>query len=228
MNTEMTAFSYHTYLLLLFLPQIRSSLPNSLEIREVTNGVEGVFVQRRLVKRTRFGPFEAKRVPHLQKEGAFPLKVRQMNPDPVSLYSRHVRVLQCTSSLNRLFSIHLQQVFQKNGMVVCFDSSSEEDCNWMMLVRPATDHKHQNLTAYQQDDEVYFNTSQVTAAIPNQSILSYPSRRDWLSCLCPLFVSQDVLPGTELRVWYGAFYAKKMEKPVLKPPLQPPPPQTGT
>uniref|UniRef100_A0A3Q1H8Z8 PR/SET domain 15 n=1 Tax=Anabas testudineus TaxID=64144 RepID=A0A3Q1H8Z8_ANATE len=131
------------------LSRARSSLPNSLEIREVTNGVEGVFVQRRLVKRTRFGPFEAKRVPHLQKEGAFPLKV-----------------------------------FQKNGMVVCFDSSSEEDCNWMMLVRPATDHKHQNLTAYQQDDEVYFNTS------------------------------QDVLPGTELRVWYGAFYAKKMEKPL--------------
>lgn len=45
-----------------------------------------------------------------------------------------------------------------------FDCSSEEDCNWMMLVRPATDHRHQNLTAYQQDDDVYFNTSQVYAA----------------------------------------------------------------
>lgn len=53
------------------------------------------------------------------------------------------------------------QIFQRNGAVVCFDSSSEEDCNWMMLVRPATDHTHQNLTAYQQDDGVYFNTSQV-------------------------------------------------------------------
>lgn len=31
-----------------------------------------------------------------------------------------------------------------------------------------------------------------------------------------------MLPGAELRVWYGAFYAKKMEKPVLKPPLPPP------
>lgn len=31
----------------------------------------------------------------------------------------------------------------------------------MMLVRPATDHKNQNLTAYQQDDDIYFNTSQV-------------------------------------------------------------------
>ncbi|KAA8586458.1 hypothetical protein FQN60_000294 [Etheostoma spectabile] len=123
--------------------------------RQVADGHEGVFVLHRLVKRTRFGPFEAKRVPHLEKEGAFPLKI-----------------------------------FQKDAVVVCFDSSSEEDCNWMMLVRPATDHTHQNLAAYQQDEDVYFNTS------------------------------QDVLPGTELRVWYGAFYAKKMEKPMLKPPLQ--------
>ncbi|KAK9536124.1 hypothetical protein VZT92_005934 [Zoarces viviparus] len=141
------------------LSRARSSLPNSLEIRQGADGQEGVFVIRRLVKRTRFGPFEAKRVPHLEKEGAFPLKI-----------------------------------FQNNGVVVCFDSSSEEDCNWMMLVRTAADHTHQNLSVYQQDDDVYFNTS------------------------------QDVFPGTELRVWYGAFYAKKMEKPMLKPPLQPAPP----
>ncbi|XP_054610741.1 PR domain zinc finger protein 15 isoform X2 [Dunckerocampus dactyliophorus] len=138
------------------LSRARSSLPSSLEIRPVADRGEGVFVQRQLVKRTRFGPFEAKRVPVLEKDVAFPLKI-----------------------------------FQKDGVVVCFDSSSEDDCNWMMLVRPATDHQHQNLTAYQQDDEVFFNTS------------------------------QDVLPGTELRVWYGAFYAKKMEKPVLRSPVQP-------
>ena len=53
----------------------RSSLPNSLEIRQVADGKEGVFVLRRLVRRTRFGPFEAKRVPHLENEGVFPLKV---------------------------------------------------------------------------------------------------------------------------------------------------------
>ncbi|XP_062342029.1 PR domain zinc finger protein 15 [Osmerus eperlanus] len=137
----------------------RSSLPDSLEIRPMPDGKDGVFVQRRLVKRTRFGPFEAKRVFHLEKEGPFPLKI-----------------------------------FQKDGQVVCFDSTNEDDCNWMMLVRPATDHTHQNLTAYQQDDGIYFNTS------------------------------QDVLPGTELRVWYRAFYAKKMEKPMLKLPVPPPPP----
>ncbi|XP_061154614.1 PR domain zinc finger protein 15 isoform X2 [Syngnathus typhle] len=138
------------------LSRARSSIPNSLEIRPLAEGGEGVFVQRRLVKRTRFGPFEAKRVSFLDNEGVFPLKV-----------------------------------FQKDGIVVCFDCSSEDDCNWMMLVRPATDHQHQNLTVYQQDDDVFFNTS------------------------------QDVLPGAELRVWYGAFYAKKMEKPMLKLPLQP-------
>ncbi|KAI4880437.1 hypothetical protein NFI96_018419 [Prochilodus magdalenae] len=140
------------------LSRARSSLPSSLEIRQAEGGTEGVFVLQRLVKRTRFGPFEAKRVPNLNTEGPFPLKI-----------------------------------FQKDGSLVCFDTSNEDDCNWMMLVRPASDHKHQNLTAYQQDDELYFNTS------------------------------QDVLPGSELRVWYGAFYAKKMEKPVLKPPVLPPP-----
>ncbi|XP_059913264.1 PR domain zinc finger protein 15 isoform X1 [Gadus macrocephalus] len=140
------------------LSRARSSLPSSLEIREVSVGVEGVFVLRQLVKRTRFGPFEAKRVPNLERDGPFPLKI-----------------------------------FQRDGAVVCLDSSSEEDCNWMMLVRPAGDHAHQNLSAYQQDDDVYFNTS------------------------------QDVLPGTELRVWYGAFYAKKLDKPTLRPPMLPTP-----
>lgn len=62
------------------------------------------------------------------------------------------------------------QIFQKNGVVVCFDSSSEEDCNWMMLVRPADDHTHQNLTAYQQDDDIYFNTSQVLSFTVNLSL----------------------------------------------------------
>lgn len=119
-----------------------------------------------------------------------------------------------------------EQIFQRDGLVVCFDSSSEEDCNWMMLVRPATDHKHQNLTAYQQDDDVYFNTSQVPASTLNLSsqLIFY---QETGVVFMFISVSQDVLPGMELRVWYGAFYAKKMEKPMLKPPLQPPPPPLG-
>lgn len=40
------------------------------------------------------------------------------------------------------------------------------------------------------------------------------------------FNFQDVLPGAELRVWYGAFYAKKMDRPLLRPLVLPPPPGT--
>ncbi|XP_068930974.1 PR domain zinc finger protein 15 isoform X4 [Petaurus breviceps papuanus] len=78
------------------------------------------------------------------------------------------------------------KVFQKDGHSICFDTSNEDDCNWMMMVRPAVEYEHQNLTAFQHDNDIYFTTS------------------------------RDIPPGTELRVWYAAFYAKKMEKPVLK------------
>ncbi|EDM10977.1 PR domain containing 15 (predicted) [Rattus norvegicus] len=78
------------------------------------------------------------------------------------------------------------KVFQKDGHPVCFDTSNEDDCNWMMLVRPALEPGHQNLTAYQHGSDVYFTTS------------------------------KDIPAGTELRVWYAAFYAKKMDKPMLK------------
>lgn len=62
-------------LFLPFEPFSRSSLPDSLEIKSVPDGTEGVFVLRKLVKRTRFGPFEAKRVQHMDKQGLFPLRV---------------------------------------------------------------------------------------------------------------------------------------------------------
>ncbi|NXJ76392.1 PRD15 protein, partial [Trogon melanurus] len=83
-------------------------------------------------------------------------------------------------------SVFPLKVFQKDGPLVYFDTSNEDDCNWMMMVRPATEFEHQNLTAFQHDNDIYFTTS------------------------------RDIPPGTELRVWYAAFYAKKMEKPVLK------------
>uniref|UniRef100_A0A8C3EAZ0 PR/SET domain 15 n=1 Tax=Corvus moneduloides TaxID=1196302 RepID=A0A8C3EAZ0_CORMO len=83
-------------------------------------------------------------------------------------------------------SVFPLKVFQKEGPLVYFDTTNEDDCNWMMMVRPATEYEHQNLTAFQHDNDIYFTTS------------------------------QDIPPGTELRVWYAAFYAKKMEKPVLK------------
>lgn len=77
-------------------------------------------------------------------------------------------------------------MFQKDGHPVCFDTSNEDDCNWMMLVRPAAEPGHQNLTAFQHGSDVYFTTS------------------------------RDIPPGTELRVWYAAFYAKRMDKPMLR------------
>ncbi|XP_053561877.1 PR domain zinc finger protein 15 [Bombina bombina] len=83
----------------------------------------------------------------------------------------------------------LLKVFHKDGVVMFFDTSNEEECNWMMLVRPAKDYSHQNLTALQYGNDIYFTTS------------------------------RDIEPGTELRVWYAAFYARKMETPLLKPPL---------
>lgn len=83
-------------------------------------------------------------------------------------------------------SAFLLKVFQKDGPPVYFDTSNEDDCNWMMMVRPATQYEHQNLTAFQHDNDIYFTTS------------------------------RDIPSGTELRVWYAAFYAKKMEKPILK------------
>eukprot|EP00069_Balaena_mysticetus_P021578 bmy_13630T0 len=55
-----------------------------------------------------------------------------------------------------------------------------------MLVRPAAEPGHQNLTAFQHGSDVYFTTS------------------------------RDIPPGTELRVWYAAFYAKRMDKPMLR------------
>ena len=77
------------------------------------------------------------------------------------------------------------QIFQRDGAVVCLDSSSEEECNWMMLVRPAGDHAHQNLSAYQQDDDVYFNTSQVASPSSQgpQVRCGLPAHTGWIFIL---------------------------------------------
>ena len=108
-------------------------------------------------------------------------QARALGPPP------HPELLTCRLVGNQtLLGGYPPQVFQKDGHPVCFDTSNEDDCNWMMLVRPAAEPAHQNLTAYQHGSDVYFTTS------------------------------RDIPPGTELRVWYAAFYAKKMDKPMLK------------
>uniref|UniRef100_H3B928 PR/SET domain 15 n=1 Tax=Latimeria chalumnae TaxID=7897 RepID=H3B928_LATCH len=57
------------------LSRARSSLPPNLEIKPLEGGKEGIFALTQLVRRTQFGPFEAKRVATLEKEMTFPLKV---------------------------------------------------------------------------------------------------------------------------------------------------------
>nr|XP_014342016.1 PREDICTED: PR domain zinc finger protein 15 [Latimeria chalumnae] len=58
------------------LSRARSSLPPNLEIKPLEGGKEGIFALTQLVRRTQFGPFEAKRVATLEKEMTFPLKVQ--------------------------------------------------------------------------------------------------------------------------------------------------------
>lgn len=38
------------------------------------------------------------------------------------------------------------------------DLSDEDNCNWMMFVRPAQNHLEQNLVAYQYGSEIFYTT----------------------------------------------------------------------
>lgn len=39
-----------------------------------------------------------------------------------------------------------------------FDLTNEEQCNWMMFVRPAQNHLEQNLVAYQYGSEIFYTS----------------------------------------------------------------------
>ncbi|XP_064626585.1 PR domain zinc finger protein 15-like [Lineus longissimus] len=65
------------------------------------------------------------------------------------------------------------------------DLSSEDECNWMMFIRPAKKKEEQNMIAYQHDGKIFFSTTQV---IPT---------------------------GKELKVWYAPHYAKLMKRKLL-------------
>uniref|UniRef100_A0A2K6JW56 PR/SET domain 15 n=1 Tax=Rhinopithecus bieti TaxID=61621 RepID=A0A2K6JW56_RHIBE len=51
------------------------------------------------------------------------------------------------------------KVFQKDGHPVCFDTSNEDDCNWMMLVRPAAEADQRTLNAYQHGQRACTSTT---------------------------------------------------------------------
>lgn len=85
-----------------------------MEIRSAEEGKEGVFVLSRLVKRTRFGPFEAKRVLSLHIEGAFPLKVNNR----LSIYHYYPN-----GPILNVFSIVYLRYFKRTAQ-------------WFVLTRP--------------------------------------------------------------------------------------------
>lgn len=80
-------------------------------------------------------------------------------------------------------SLFLLKVIVKDS-VISLDTTSENECNWLCLVRAATDATEQNLIAYQMGTSIFY-----TAV-------------------------RDIEAGEELRVWYAAPYAKKIGKSV--------------
>nr|XP_022918955.1 zinc finger protein 271-like isoform X1 [Onthophagus taurus] len=66
------------------------------------------------------------------------------------------------------------------------DTCNELECNWMMFVQPAISGDEQNLICYQKENNLYYATT------------------------C------DIFRGETLKVWYSPFYAKLMNKELLK------------
>lgn len=58
----------------------------------------------------------------------------------------------------RADSILLSQVDQADNQVTYLEASDENQCNWMMFVRPATSYAEQNLVAFQRGPGIYFST----------------------------------------------------------------------
>ncbi|KAL8621673.1 hypothetical protein ACOMHN_024644 [Nucella lapillus] len=88
------------------------------------------------------------------------------------------------------------RVLQSGGQEQ-LDLSQEEQCNWMMFVRPSQYDQETNLVAYQQAQHIYYISTRVIA------------------------------PKTELRVWYFPSYGQQFGKEPLPPRLPPPSIFTG-
>ncbi|XP_060064955.1 uncharacterized protein LOC132545298 [Ylistrum balloti] len=129
----------------------RLTLPAFLFELDIAGEV-GVFTRDSvLVKKTQFGPFEAKKTTHeFSDDGVFILKVTT-----------------------------------KDGTCISLDTTNENDCNWMCLIRAALTSEEQNCIAYQMGTNLYYSTT------------------------------KDIPPGTELRVWYAPAYARRVGKPEL-------------
>ncbi|XP_057204114.1 PR domain zinc finger protein 10 isoform X2 [Triplophysa rosa] len=130
------------------MSKARASLPLILYIDRFLGGV---FTKRRIPKRTQFGPVEGPLVRQSQLQDThIHLKLYMLNPE---------REGERTEDL-------------------WFDLTNEEQCNWMMFVRPAQNHLEQNLVAYQYGSEIFYTSI------------------------------KNIQPKQELKVWYAASYAE--------------------
>ena len=72
--------------------------------------------------------------------------------------------------------------------MVVLDTTDENECNWMCLVRSAQSEESQNCMAYQLGTDIYYNTT------------------------------RQINIGEELQVWYAPHFAKKLRKPAEPDP----------
>ncbi|XP_033726599.1 uncharacterized protein LOC117316192 [Pecten maximus] len=79
--------------------------------------------------------------------------------------------------------VFILKVTTKDGTCISLDTTNENDCNWMCLIRAALTTEEQNCIAYQMGMNLYYSTT------------------------------KDIVPGTELRVWYAPAYARRIGKP---------------
>uniref|UniRef100_A0A4W6CJ02 PR domain zinc finger protein 10 n=1 Tax=Lates calcarifer TaxID=8187 RepID=A0A4W6CJ02_LATCA len=133
------------------MSKARASLPLVLYIDRFLGGV---FSKRRIPKRTQFGPVEGPLVPQSELQDHY----------------IHLKVNQDTS--------WPQEKDGEKSNDMWLDLSDEDNCNWMMFVRPAQNHLEQNLVAYQYGSEIFYTTI------------------------------KNIQPKQELKVWYAASYAE--------------------
>ncbi|XP_077422851.1 PR domain zinc finger protein 10 isoform X2 [Vanacampus margaritifer] len=130
------------------MSRARASLPLVLYIDRFLGGV---FSKRRIPKRTQFGPVDGPLVPQSE------------------LQDNYIHLKLCVLDAAKE---------SEKSEDTWLDLSDEDNCNWMMFVRPAQNHLEQNLVAYQYGADIFYTTI------------------------------KNIEPKQELKVWYAATYAE--------------------
>ena len=73
-----------------------------------------------------------------------------------------------------IYSCPLVQLLTSDRTTVCLDTTDENECNWLCLVRAAMSSADQNCIAYQLGCDIYYNT---TRSVPSRAWLSKLSDR---------------------------------------------------